>query len=133
MASAGTIIANVSTSSAQIPVEGATVLFRQKDAPYSLLGFRVTDASGKTEPLVIATVDKALSQTPDPSQQPWTGIIVQAEHPEFERVVLSGVQIFPGITTVQSISLLPLQEHDPDMDQEQDFTFTPQPISEVTP
>lgn len=132
MASTGTIVVNAYTSKARIPVEGATVLFRQQAAPFSLLGLRVTDSSGRTAPLTVATVDAALSQSPDPSAQPWTGIILQVEHPEFERVILDGVQIFPGITTTQEVSLLPMQEMDPDIDQQQEFNFTPQPISEET-
>ena len=130
MASSGTIIVNAYTSNARIPVEGATVLFRQQFAPYSLLGLRVTDFSGKTEPLSIATVDSSLSQTPGPSQNPWTGIIVQVEHPEFERVILDGVQIFPGIITTQDVALIPMQALDPNIDQQQELNFTPQPISE---
>lgn len=130
MASTGSIIVNVYTSNARIPVEGSTVLFRKQSSPYSLLGLRVTDSSGKTEPLTIATGDKSLSQNPNPSAQPWTGIIVAVEHPEYERVILDGVQIFPGITTTQGVSLLPMQSLDANIDQEQDFNFTPQPISE---
>lgn len=128
MASTGTIVVNTYTSNARIPVEGATVLFRRQEPPYSLLGFRITDSSGKTAPLTVPTVDLRESQSPGAVDAPFTAIIVQAEHPEYERVVLQGVQIFPGITTVQSIQLLPLRAQDPDKDQEQDLTFTPQPL-----
>ena len=130
MASTGTIIVHVYTSNARIPVEGSTVLFRQQFPPYSMLGLRVTDSSGKTEPLTISTGDSSLSQSPNPSQSPWTGLILQVEHPEYERVFLDGVQVFPGITTTQDVSLIPMQALDPEKNQQQDFYFTPQPISE---
>lgn len=130
MASIGTIIFRVYTSNAQIPVEGATVVVRQQDDPGNLLGIRVTDESGQTEPLSIATPDTALGQTQENLIQPWTGAVVYIEHPQYERVLLDGVQIFPGIRTVQDVQLLPLQELDPNLDQEQRFDFTPQPIWE---
>ena len=132
LASTGSIIVNAYTSNAQIPVEGTTVLFRQQNPPYSMLGLRITDSSGKTEPLTVDTVDPMLSQSPAPPQRPWTGLILQVEHPEYERVVLDGVQIFPGIITVQDVSLLPMQRADAEKEQQQDFNFTPQPISEGT-
>ena len=130
LAATGSIIVNVYTSNARIPVENATVLFRQQFPPYSLLGLRTTDSSGKTEPLTVSTVDSSLSQSPSPTQIPWTGLLLQVEHPGFEKVVLDGVQVFPGITTVQDVSLLPMQAADPNRDQQQDFNFTPQPVSE---
>ena len=109
MASTGSITFRVYTSNAQIPVEGATVIVRQQDEPGKLLGIRVTDESGQTEPL---------------------GCIVYVEHPEYEKVLLYGVQIFAGVSTVQNVQLIPLQEFDPDLDQEQRFDITPQPIWE---
>ena len=130
MASTGTITFNVFTSDARIPVEGATVIVRRQEAPNNLLGIRVTDASGQTDPLTVATQDASLGQTPESAVKPWTGCIVYVDHPEYERVLLYGVQIFPGITTVQNVQLLPMQEFDPELDQEQQLDFTPQPIWE---
>lgn len=130
MASTGSITFRVYTSSAQIPVEGATVIVRQQDDPGKLLGIRVTDESGQTNPLIIPAKDAALGQSPENLIQPWVGCIVYVEHPEYEKVLLYGVQIFPGIHTVQNIQLIPLQELDPDLNQEQRFDITPQPIWE---
>lgn len=130
MASTGTITFHVYTSSARIPVEGATVIVRQQAEPGMLLGIRITDESGQTDPLTITTPDVSLGQTPENLIQPWVGAVVYIEHPEYERVLLDGVQIFPGINTVQNVQLLPLQGLDPQLDQEQQFDFTPQPIWE---
>ena len=128
MASVGTIVVNTYTSRAQIPVEGASVLFRRDEPPYTLLGFRITDSSGKTQPLSIPTPDLKDSQAPNSEVLPFQDIIVQAEHPDFERVILRGVQLFPGITTIQNIPMLPMQSQDPEKDQVQDIQFTPQPL-----
>ena len=130
MASTGTIQFRIFTSNASIPVEGATVIVRQQDPPYELLGILTTDESGQTRPLTIAARDVALGQTPESLVEPWVGLTVQVEHPEFEQVQLNGVQLFPGILTVQNVQLLPLQEFDTEQNHEQQFDFTPQPIWE---
>lgn len=126
----GTLIFRVFTSDADLPVEGATVLIRQQQSPGRLLGIRVTGSSGETDPLVVDTPGAALSQSPENTVQPWTGLNVMVEHPDYERVTLQGLQVFPGIETVQTIRLLPLQRFDPDHSGQEDFTFTPQPIWE---
>jgi hypothetical protein len=117
------------TSDAFIPIEGATVVILQQETP-KLLGLRVTNSSGETEPLVIQTPDEALSQAPETVIRPWTGIRVLVEHPEFEKAILDGIQVFPGITTVQSVKLIPLQEFDTQYDQQQELYFAPQPLWE---
>ena len=132
MASTGTVIFHVYTSDASIPVEGATVVVRRQEGPGDLLGLRVTDQSGQTPPLSIPTQDASLGQTPGNLIQPWTGLTVYVEQPEYERVTLDGIQVFPGITTVQNVQLIPLREFDPNFDQDQEFNFTPQPIWEET-
>ena len=130
MQQTGTLIFRVFTSDADLPVEGATVLIRQQDAPGKLLGVRITGSSGETDPLVVDTPGINLSQSPENTIQPWTGLNVIVEHPDYERVTLQGLQIFPGIETVQTIRLLPLRRFDPGHGGQEDFTFTPQPIWE---
>lgn len=130
MAATGTIIFNVFTSDARVPIEGATVLLRQQDAPRELLGIRITNESGQTDPIIVPTRDASLSQIPESAVKPWVGCTAIIEHPEYERVVLDGIQIFPGIVTLQSVQMLPLQEMDPTQDNEQELDFTPQPLWE---
>jgi hypothetical protein len=130
LALSGTIIFRTYTSDAFIPVEGATVVIRQQETPGKLLGLRVTNSSGETEPLAVDSPEEALSQAPETVIRPWTGIRVLVDHPEFERVVLDGIQVFPGITTVQSVKLIPLQEFDTQYDQQQELYFAPQPLWE---
>lgn len=133
MQQTGTLTFRVFTSDADLPVEGATVLIRQQEAPGKLLGVRITGSSGETDPLVVDTPGLHLSQSPENTIRPWTGLNVIVEHPDYERVTLQGLQIFPGIETVQTIRLLPLRRFDPGHGGQEDFTFTPQPIWEGTP
>lgn len=126
----GNLTFRVYTSDADLPVEGATVLIRQQQSPGRLLGIRVTGSSGETDPLVVETPGAALSQSPENTIQPWTGLNVIVEHPDYERVTLQGLQVFPGIETVQTIRLIPLRRFDPAGSGQEDFSFTPQPIWE---
>ena len=128
MQDTGRLIFRVFTSDADIPVEGATVLIRQQEPPGRLLGVRVTNSSGETDPVELKTPGRSLS--PEHTVQPWTGLSVMVEHPDYERVTLQGLQVFPGIETIQTVRLLPLRRFDPQKDGQEDFTFPPQPIWE---
>lgn len=126
----GTLIFRVYTSDADIPVEGATAAVFQTDPPGGLLGIRVTDSSGETDPIAVPAPDRALSQTPETAIRPWTTLRALVEHPSYEKVTLEGLQIFPGVETIQNIQLIPRQEFDPRLSGQEDFFFTPQPIWE---
>lgn len=129
MTNSGTLVFRVFTSYADLPVEGAAVLVRLEPSG-RLLGVRVTNDSGETDPIVIETPADTLSQTPENTLQPWTGLQVIIEHPDYERVLLTGLQVFPGVETVQTVRLIPLQRFDPQSAGQQEYNFTPQPIWE---
>lgn len=133
MAATGTIIFNVFTSDARIPIEGATVLLRRQEAPKELLGIRITNESGQTDPITVTTREASYGLVPESTVKPWVGCTAVIEHPNYEKVVLDGIQIFPGITTVQTVQLLPLQEMDAEHDGQQELNFTPQPLWEEQP
>ena len=124
----GTIEFRVFTSSANLPVEGAAVIVRRQDRPGELLGILVTDESGLTHPLSIEAPDFSLSQSPEETEQPWLNLQVLIEHPMYEEVSLSGVQLFPDVLTVQNVQLVPNQHTDLQEDDLQEYTTTPQPI-----
>ena len=128
LASTGTIEFRVFTSNANLPVEDAVVIVRKQEAPGELLGILVTDESGRTRPLAIDAPDAALGQTPEGDVKPWLGLQVLIEHPGYEEVSLNGVQLFPGILTVQNVQLLPNQYMDAEEDDLQEYDTTPQPI-----
>ena len=130
MASTGTIQFRVFTSDANIPVEGATVIVRKQDPPYELLGILVTDESGQTSVLTLDAKDASLGQTSGSAIKPWVGLTIYIEHPEYEEVILDGVQLFPGVLTIQTVQLLPNQRVDLEEDDLQEFDFSPQPVWE---
>lgn len=126
----GTLAFRIFASNAYIPIEGATVAVRSEDTPPKLLALRITDKSGETTPIMIDTPDRAMSQAPENQEKPWTSLTVLVEHPDFERVTLKGVQVFPGVTSLQSIQMIPVLEFDPEYANAQTYQFTPQPVWE---
>lgn len=130
MDSTGKLSFQITTSEARLPIEGAVVIVRQQPPENKLIAIRTTDRSGKTDEISIDTPDVSLGLTPENAIQPWTGLSAIIDHPGYERVILDGLQIFPGITTTQQVNLIPLQRFDQNMEEEQEYNITPQPLWE---
>lgn len=108
----GTLYIRVFTSRAELPVEDATVVVTQwgKSGKYQLLTVQITDREGKITPVRIPAPARWESETPNTKLQPFATCQVWAEHPGFAMLRVDGVQIFPGIETVQNMELIPLAE-----------------------
>ena len=113
MASEGYLTVRVYTSTAQLPVENALVsLSNTSDEGTRSLATRLTDESGRTERIAVSTPDTTESLQPGQGI-PYTVVDVTVESPEYERVLIEGLQIFPGIVTQQDVELLPLLDLPP--------------------
>ncbi len=97
-------------SDAQLPVEGAAISVTQQEPGGSrLIAQRITDESGRIPLIPIPAPAKSESLAPG-NVQPWTSVDITADHPDYDRVLLENVQIFPDIITQQNIELLPRSE-----------------------
>ena len=125
MASIGTIAVRVFTSIARIPVQGATVAFTQggTGGRQTLLAVRVTDQNGHTVPVRIATPDLAEGSQPG-GATPYATCNIWIEAPGYEYSVSTGVQVFPGVETVQDIPLIPLPENTVPAPENTQFNYT---------
>ena len=107
----GTVISQVRTSDAYLPVENATVAYYQTDdgGRKRLVGLRKTDPSGKTAPIELDTPGFSASQQPEEAGDPapFRTVDIVADHPDYNRVRILGVQVFDGVVTYQDIMLLP--------------------------
>ena len=101
----GTIISQVRTSDAYLPIENATVAYYQTDGEgrKRLVGLRKTDPSGKTAPIELDTPGFSASQQPEETgdPNPYRTVDVVADHPDYNRVRILGVQVFDGVVTYQ--------------------------------
>ncbi len=107
----GYIVAKAYTSDAQIPIQNATftVLSTDKDNE-AVLGVRLTDKSGKTEPIPIEAPDEALSTTPG-NPEPYTTVNIRLDHPDYNSYYVEGVQIFAGQISLINAPMIPTAPH----------------------
>jgi len=121
MSEKGILRVRVYTSVAQIPVESATVVVTRAGdrGRHELLSVQATDRSGLIRPVSIATPDAGESTAPNGEQngRPYALCSVWAEHPGFAMLRVEGVQIFPGVETVQHMELIPLGENESSLEQ----------------
>ena len=109
LASQGSVIARVYTSDAYIPLPGVPVTFTlvRPDGIRQLLAVQMTDSSGLTPPLRIDTPNISESLTPGISLRPYASVDIAASVPGYGPIAAKGVQIFPGVETIQGLQLRP--------------------------
>ena len=114
MPSQGSVIARVYTSDAYLPLFNVPVVFRNfsPDGRGELLAIRMTNSSGLTEPLYVETPDVEQSLSPNSTPRPYASISISASAPGYNAISAEGVQIFPGVQTVQSLQLRPVSPPD---------------------
>ncbi|MEL4861194.1 spore cortex-lytic protein [Pseudoflavonifractor phocaeensis] len=127
MSQPGTITAHVYTSRAQIPVAGATVAVSQRlgGKRHTLLAIRVTDENGEIPPIPVPAPQG--SETPG-KDVPFSSLDVRVEHPDYQMEIIEGIQIFPGISSLQEVQLIPLAEHAIPRNTYHVVNITPQPL-----
>lgn len=112
MQATGTLTVRVYTSQAQIPIEGATVVVTApgKEGKLRLLSIQVTDSSGIVRTIRVDAPAPGESTAPNGTGEPAPFAVcdVWAEHPNYAILRVEGVQIFPGVETIQDMELMPL-------------------------
>ena len=128
MEKTGTLRVRVYTSQAELPLEGATVVVTRDSGTgkYELLSVQTTDSSGLIRPVKIATPGTGQSTSPGRGPEGFTSCNVWAEHPGYAMLQVDGVQIFPGVETMQDMELVPLAEGESSLQQRTERVLTPQ-------
>ena len=128
LASQGSIITRVYTSDAYIPLRDVPVIYTQRssEGKRELLAIRMTNSSGTTDPYFIETPDTASSLEPQDTLRPYSTIDISVSLPGYSSSTAEGVQIFPGVETVQGFQLrpIPASERDP-------ITIYPEPPQDL--
>lgn len=121
----GTIIAQVYTSRAQLPIEDANVTVLKAGDANEVIAHRTTDKSGKTLSVDIVTPEIALSQSPG-NKNPFSVVDIKISHPEFYSILIRDVQVFSNTETLQFAELIPIEETKSRFDMTETVNITPQ-------
>ena len=107
----GTLVTRVFTGRAELPIAGASVSVVKKDGDrlLDLLTVRVSGRGGDTEAFSIETPSEDLSQSPG-NPQPYALVDLWVDRQGFQLLVVEDVPIFPGVTSVQDLPLVPMPE-----------------------
>ena len=104
----GYIQVHAFASYAQIPLEDVTVSVSAGDG--TVIALRLTDRSGRIEPIPIPVPDRAESLTPNPDERPFATVDLTARLKDYEQIFIDDIQIFADVTTEQDLPLIPLSE-----------------------
>ncbi len=90
------------------------------------IALRLTDRSGAIEPIEIPTPPLSESQSPDPGERPFAVVDLHAGLEGYAQIAVTGLQVFAGETTTQTLVLVPLAEFPGAWDETEHFTTLPQ-------
>lgn len=114
-------------SRAVLPLTDSTIAVElEQNGQRTLLALRRTDESGLTPYITVETPALENSQSPD-RPRGWTNVTVIASHPQFERVIIRDVQIFPGVVTQQAVEMVPISQI-PEGSNPQQYVIPPQEL-----
>ena len=123
----GSLITQVYTSKAQLPIKDAVVIVTTpKEENPTILFIRTTNSSGKTTSVELDSPPMANSLTPDNGTEAFSSYYVRIYHPEFEPTLVKDVQIFSNQLTIQPVDMIPLEESRKPADRTDVIVITPQ-------
>lgn len=109
----GRLIVKVATGLGTIPIEGAQIFvvpYQKEDMnegdTYSLR----TNADGLTSVIDLSAPSRSISLSPSDEGMPYSEYLLTVRKDGYRTVEIVGIPIFDGITSLQSVNLLPLSE-----------------------
>lgn len=104
----GYIIVKATTAGGALPVEQAVVTVR--DLEDRIISVMFTDGSGLTQRLKVLAPPKSNSASPGTALPPFYAYNIDTDKEGFISVRNVDVPVYPGITSIQTVELLPLSE-----------------------
>ncbi len=105
----GNIRIVVRTADGALPVERAVVTVKSSDE--RLMAVYFTDADGKTPSLAVPAPSPQNSERPGAEGSAFALYNIDTDKGGYQSVRNVGVQVYPGITSVQPVDLVPLSEN----------------------
>ena len=128
MSQNGSLIVRTYLSRAQLPVSGATVIISrpEESGKQTLISISRTNESGVTGPISLESPDVSGSLSPGNNGSAFSSYTLIVEHPDYQLAVFEGLQVFPGIETVQDVPLIPISANG--ITENDTTVVTPQPL-----
>lgn len=104
----GYIQVHAYASNAQLPLADVAVTVTSTDG--TAIAMRLTDRSGRIDPIAVPVPDATESQSPDPGEKPFTVVDLTARLQDYEQIFIENLQVFALVTTEQDLELIPLSE-----------------------
>ena len=104
----GYILVSVKTAGGALPVANAVVTV--KDANDNILYVEFTDSSGNTQLMKVPAPAKSNSTSPNTGLPPYFNYNIDTDKEGFVSVRNTNVPVYPGITSIQPVEMLPLPE-----------------------
>lgn len=111
-------------SLARYPLQNVAIAVTATDG--TALAMRLTDRNGRIEPISLPVPQKSESQSPDPSEVPFTTVNLYAHLKGYEQVEAENLQVFADTTTIQDLEMIPLSEFPDAWDKAEIFDTPPQ-------
>lgn len=124
MSATGYIQVRAYTSYARLPLENVAVTVTAPDG--TALALRLTDRSGRIDPIEIPVPELSYSQSPDPEERPFALVNLYARLRGYEQIENENLQVFADTTTDQYLEMIPLAELPESWDQNVIFDTPPQ-------
>ena len=74
------------------------------------IAMRITDKSGKIDPIPITVPDLSSSQTPNTGIVPFASVNIYARLENYEQIESESTQVFADTVTIQDLEMIPLSE-----------------------
>ena len=108
MPTSGYIQVNAYTSNARIPLRDVAITVTASDG--TAIAMRVTDRSGKIEPIMIPVPGIEASQSPGSGIIPFTRVNLYARLSGYVQIENEDLQVFANTVTNQNLEMIPQSE-----------------------
>lgn len=123
MPDTGYIQVSAFASKARFPLKDVAVSVTATDG--TAIAMRLTDRSGRIEPIAVPVPDRAESLTPETGELPFARVNLYARLSGYIQIENEDLQVFAGTTTDQNLEMIPLSEL-PESWGEKEIFLTPQ-------
>ncbi len=111
MTGTGYLVVRASAASESLPLEGATVFIRGgKENDSALIASLTTGIDGLTPKVALAAPPRSLSESPG-NITPFSSYTIDVHLNGYPTVTAQNIPIFDGITSVQSVVMIPLPKN----------------------